>query len=87
MAKSDPWHPASYEKADTAAVKALAAGNANEGQQKRALDWIINTVCGTYDLSFRPGGLEGDRATAFAEGRKFVGQQIVKQTKLTTAEK
>ena len=74
-----PWHPAPYEDADTYAIKALAAGVANDGQQKRALAWIINTLCGTYDMSFRP---EGDRETVFAEGKRFVGMQLVKQTKL-----
>jgi hypothetical protein len=74
-----PWHPAPYDDADTYAIKALAAGVANEGQQKRALDWIINTLCGTYDLSYRP---ESDRDTAFAEGKRHVGLQLVKQVKL-----
>ena len=81
---SSPWMPAPYDEATTGAIKALAAGNANEGQQRRALDWIINVVCGTYDLSWRPG-YEGDRATSFAEGRRFVGLQLVKQLKLTTS--
>ncbi len=76
-----PWHPAPYDEADTGAIKALAAGNANAGQQQRALAWIINTVCGYYDISYRP---LSDRDTAFAEGKRFVGQQIAKQTKLTT---
>lgn len=82
--KSQPWHPAPYEEADTNAIKALAAGNANEGQQKRAIDWIINKLCGTYDLSYRP---DSDRDTAFAEGKRFVGTQLVKQMKLTTPDK
>jgi hypothetical protein len=77
----EPWHPAPYDDADTYAIKALAAGVANEGQQKRALEWIINTLCGTYDLSYRPGP-EGNRDTAFAEGRRSVGLQLVKQIKL-----
>lgn len=74
--------PAEYEEADIYAIRALAAGNANESQQKRALDWIIHRAAGTYDLSYRPGGPEGDRETVFAEGRRFVGSQIVKLTKL-----
>lgn len=71
--------PAPYDPdgADTMAIKALATGTANDGQQKRALAWIINAVCGTYDLSFRPGE-SGDRETAFAEGKRHVGLQIVK---------
>lgn len=72
-----PLQPADYEKADVIALQALAEGIANEGQQKRALDWIIKAA-GTYDLVYRPGGQEGDRDTCFAGGKAFVGQQIVK---------
>lgn len=79
-ASSAPWHPATYNDADMAAIKALAAGTANEAQQRRALDWIVHTACGTYDLSFRPG-TDGERETAFAEGKRWVGLQVVKQIK------
>ncbi|WP_375408515.1 hypothetical protein [uncultured Methylobacterium sp.] len=74
----EPWHLVPFEPADVYALKNLAAGNASEGQQKRALDFIIHTVAATYDLPFRPGGAEGDRATAFASGKQFVGQQLVR---------
>lgn len=74
-----PWHPAPYEDADVYAIKALAAGKASEGQQQRALNWIINVACATYDLSFRP---ESDRETVFAEGKRHVGMQLVKLTKI-----
>jgi hypothetical protein len=75
------WTPAPYELADLSAVQALAAGTADEQQQKRALDWIIKQVCGTYELSYHP---ESDRDTAFAEGRRFAGLQIVKALYLQT---
>lgn len=81
-AASTAWAFAPYEDADVYAIRALAAGNANEGQQRRALDWIINHAARTYDQPFRPGGAEGARDTDFAAGRMFVGQQIVKLTKL-----
>lgn len=74
----EPWKPAPYDEADTYAIKALAAGIANEGQQKRALKWVIETLCGTYDQPYRPGS-EGDRDTVFACAKMFVGQQLVKQ--------
>lgn len=63
------------------AVQALSLGTANEAQQRRALDWIMNEVAGTYDQPYRPG-VDGDRETAFACGRMFVGQQIRKVIKL-----
>jgi hypothetical protein len=81
-----PWHPAPYDEAVTGALKALQSGTANAAQQQRALKWIIEPLCGTYDLSYRPGE-DGERDTAFAEGKRFVGQQIVKQLKLTTPER
>lgn len=75
--KASPAFPPVWDKTDVYAIQALAMGNANDLQQKRALDFIIG-LCGTYDLSYRPGGQEGDRDTAFAEGKRFVGLQIVK---------
>jgi hypothetical protein len=68
-----PWHPAPWNAVDAYALKALATGTANPGQQKRALDWIINAA-GTFDLEWRPD----DRATSFASGKRYLGLQIVK---------
>jgi hypothetical protein len=70
-----PWKPAVYAKEDHAAVKAVANGIASEEQQKRAARWIINTLCETYGMSYRP---QSDRDTTFAEGKRHVGLQIVK---------
>ena len=61
------------------AIKALSTGTASAGQQQRALLWIVEVLCETYDLSFRP---ESERETVFAEGKRHVGMQIVKQTKI-----
>lgn len=79
----EPWKPAPYGDADIAAFKALAAGVANEGQQQRALAWLIHQAARTYDLSYRP---ESDRDTAFAEGARWVGLQIVKLINMPAAE-
>ena len=75
-----PWKPAKWEYADAHSIKALARGDANPDQQKRALKWIIENAAGTYDLSYRPG--ESSRDTDFAEGRRSVGLQIVKVLKV-----
>lgn len=83
MAKAvPPYFRADYEDTDIRALKALAAGNANEAQQRRALDWIINTACMTYDVTFLP---DVAGASDFMQGRRFAGQQIVKLLKLTPA--
>lgn len=77
--KAPPYFACSWEVPDAAALQALAAGTASEDQQRRALDWIINQAAGTYDVSFQPGLAD---ATAFHEGRRFVGLQVVKLLKL-----
>ncbi len=65
--------PAQFDANDATAMQALAAGTANDGQQKRALDWIIKDACGLPLWPYR----ESQRETDIALGRHFVGQQIV----------
>jgi hypothetical protein len=76
-----PWKPVEYELADASAIQALVQGAADETQQRRALAFIIEQVCGTYDMSYHAGE-DGRRDTDFAEGRRFVGNTLVKMTKL-----
>lgn len=73
-----PAVPAEYELADASAIQALMRGEADEGQQQRALKWIVEVAAGSYQFQYYPS----DRDTAFALGRGFVGQQIVKLSKL-----
>lgn len=70
-----PHLPAPFSVAEHTAVQALAAGAASPDQQQLALDWIIHRAARTYDLSFRDADTHG---TAFAEGRRFTGLQIVR---------
>jgi hypothetical protein len=58
-----------------AAVQALSRGEATADQQKNFLKWLIQQAAGTYEGTFHP---ESDRASAFAEGRRFVGLQCTK---------
>lgn len=74
-----PWAPPSYDPGVVAAIQALERGSANPHQQKLAIAWIINKCCNTYDLSYRPGR-QGE--TDFAEGRRFVGLQLVRTINL-----
>jgi hypothetical protein len=74
----DATQPPAYEPSDVAAIQALATGAATAGQQVEALRWIVEMAAGTYDLSYRVDPC----ATAFAEGRRFVGLNIVKLSKL-----
>lgn len=73
--------PPKYEAADATAIQQLERGEASPEMQKRALKWIINEVCRTYDQSYRPG-LEGARETDFAEGKRYVGLHIVTMLKV-----
>lgn len=72
----EPWVPGPYDSADIAAFRALREGRAEPYQQQMCLEWIIY-ISGTYENAFRPGP-DGSRATDFAGGKQWVGQQIVK---------
>lgn len=81
MPKREPWHPPVYDKPDIRAIQALAEYAAGVGappsptECKRALDWIVNNACGTYDEPFRPG--DGS-VRDYLLGRRSVGLAIVK---------
>lgn len=73
-----PFIPSPYEAADVSAFQALQRGDATADQQQRALRWLIEKASGAYEFQYYPS----DRDTAFALGRGFVGQQVVKLLKL-----
>lgn len=77
MEKKKPYLPPDAILADVCAIQAIASGNANDEQQKRALAWIINEACSTYGLGF----YENEREDNFAAGKRFVGHQIIKLIK------
>jgi hypothetical protein len=81
-----PWEPLEIDEYDIRSIKAVAAGTASDTQQQHAFKVIVNKFCGTYDQSFRPG-VDGQRATDFAEGKRFVGNRIVHTIKRTIPEK
>lgn len=62
------------------ALKALREGKASPEQQQLAIDGLMG-ITAYYDLSYRPNS---DRDTAFAEGKRFVGAQVVKMINLTS---
>lgn len=76
-----PYAPAQIKISDVqlAAVKAVQRGQATEEQQRVAWTYITEDLCETYGLSYRP---ESIRDTDFAEGKRFVGLQLVKLSKL-----
>lgn len=76
-----PHIPADYDLSDVVSIQKLLAGAADAVEQKRALAWIINQAAGTYEFNYYPS----ERDTAFALGRCFVGQQIVKMTRMNVS--
>lgn len=56
------------------ALQAVYRGTASEHQQKLAMDWIIKQAAQIGGQSYRAGD---SHATAFLEGRRFVGAQIL----------
>lgn len=83
--ESAPHRPADYTIEEVMAIKMLQEGKAQPHQQVLALKWIIEKAACTHDVSYRPGGIEGQRATDFAEGKAYVGRQIIKLIKLDKA--
>lgn len=75
LAANSPILPPSVTQEATWAIKAIAAGEADKGQQAMAMRWIIQVLCGTYDLPYRP---ESSRDTDLALGKMHVGQQLVR---------
>lgn len=76
-----PHIPPDYLPHHAAGFKAMQRGDATPHQQQECLKWLIERAAGTYEFHFYPG----DRETAFALGRAFVGQQIVKLLNLDLA--
>jgi hypothetical protein len=61
-----------FIRADIVALQAVANGSADSEQQRRAMEWIVYKACDFHGVSFRGT----DRETSFAEGKRFVAQQI-----------
>jgi len=76
----DPWFPPDYDEDVIGAVRAFSMGIATISQQKLVWAYLMY-VCKSSDefadLSFRPGP-DGEKASTFAEGKRFVGMQIRK---------
>ena len=89
LAPYRPWRPVVYaggpnptpgsvNKADIIAIKAVAAGTADEAQQKRAIEAILYRIAEVNEPTFRADDHGGARETDFACGKQHVGLQIRK---------
>lgn len=79
--KAQPCFQFDADLADIAAVKALNRGDASPEQQKRGLDWIVTQLCAIRGTTFQP---DNPHATAFAEGRRWVGLKLALAITLST---
>lgn len=80
--KAEPWKPADWKIEEAGAIQQIARGIASPEQQRAGFRFLVERLCGTYDLSYRASGALD---TAFAEGKRFVGLQLVKFTNLNLA--
>ncbi len=68
-----PYKPAEYKAEHVSAVQLMEQGECPPHLQQEFLRWLIEDVSKTYDMSFR----FDTHQTAFAEGRRFVGNQVI----------
>lgn len=90
LPKAQPWEPGDYDEEVVYAVRAFFKGDALPHQQLVVRDWLMYLTGaseGFADLSFRPGADGGQRATDFAEGKRFVGLQVRKMLHPATTPK
>lgn len=65
--------PAPFSPVVAAGMKALQAGTATDHQQVEVFNWLLKSAAGIGSQSYRADPY----ATAFAEGRRFVGVQMM----------
>ena len=79
--KFEPWDFPDFTERDVRLIQAIASGTATPEMQRDAFKWIIEVGAATYDMAYRPGD-NGRRDTDFACGKAFVGQTLVRMTKI-----
>lgn len=79
--KREPWDFPDFSEREVRLIQALHRGDATPEMQRDALAYIINVAAATYDMPYRPGD-SGRRDTDFACGKAFVGQTLVRMTKI-----
>lgn len=81
LPKAEPHLPPDHDEEVVYAIRAVEQGIANAAQQQtfwRYLMYVTGASEEFNDLSYRPGGSKGRRATDLAEGKRFVGLMIRK---------
>jgi hypothetical protein len=65
-----PWDRLWLPPHEISAIKAMAASH------PAAFELLLIKVCRVDNISMTAGGLDGQRATDFAEGRRWVGNTL-----------
>lgn len=80
-----PWKLPPIEDADIFAIQAFSKGIAGEAEQLRV--WaVLRKLAGADAMSFWPGGEDGRRASDFAEGKRWVADQMRRLSRLKPAQ-
>jgi len=66
-------------KQEHVAIKMLAKGEASADQQVLVLEVVIKKLSRAFDMPYIPGSFD---QSSFLAGRAYVGQQLLKYTKL-----
>ena len=77
------WTPTVTLHDELTAIKAIVAGKATDTQQAAFVGWLAKAT-GVTELEFRPSG---ERESAFAAGKRFVGLQFFSLAKTDVADK
>lgn len=72
------WKTVPFRISDAKAIQALANGQADEAQQKRAFKWIVSQAGMLNRSTYQPGGEAADRDSTFAQGRRFIAVQTMR---------
>lgn len=72
---NSPWESCLWEPADASSIQALFRGDADDIQQKRAINWIVNNACALPYLAYDKAN---SRNTDFALGKQWVGHEIIR---------
>jgi len=81
LPKKNPLERPDYTEAEVQALRAVQRGEADARQQRLLCEYIIRAA-GTHDTSYRP---QDTHATAFAEGKRWVGTTFIWMLKVAPA--
>jgi hypothetical protein len=73
-----PWEPVLFTEPVVHTLKAWGRGEASAEQQALLLNWIVYSLSGLHHASYSP---RSDRDTAFAEGKRHVGLELMRVLK------